>query len=51
MDGDGNITSYCDQTMPGWAHDVLGRDWACFDGKKETAVQPKFNQMQFNMQK
>ncbi|XP_047372792.1 dipeptidyl peptidase 1 isoform X1 [Sciurus carolinensis] len=26
--------SYCHETMPGWVHDVLGRNWACFIGKK-----------------
>ena len=29
-----NSTSYCDQTLPGWSHDVLGHDWACYRGKK-----------------
>ncbi|XP_028656245.2 dipeptidyl peptidase 1 [Erpetoichthys calabaricus] len=28
------VISYCDQTLPGWAHDVLGHNWACFLGKK-----------------
>nr|KAF6324334.1 cathepsin C [Myotis myotis] len=28
------VTSYCDETMTGWVHDVLGRNWACFTGKK-----------------
>uniref|UniRef100_A0A3Q2NTD8 Dipeptidyl peptidase 1 n=1 Tax=Fundulus heteroclitus TaxID=8078 RepID=A0A3Q2NTD8_FUNHE len=31
------VTSYCDQTLPGWVHDVLGRNWACFVGKKVKA--------------
>lgn len=26
--------SYCHETMTGWVHDVLGRNWACFVGKK-----------------
>lgn len=29
-----NVTSYCQETLPGWVHDVLGRHWACFIGKK-----------------
>ncbi|XP_053312536.1 dipeptidyl peptidase 1 [Spea bombifrons] len=29
-----NVTSYCHETFPGWVHDVLGRNWACFVGKK-----------------
>ncbi|XP_036393198.1 dipeptidyl peptidase 1 [Megalops cyprinoides] len=32
------VTSYCDQTLPGWVHDVLGHNWACFIGKRVTAV-------------
>ncbi|KAG7503199.1 hypothetical protein JOB18_033529 [Solea senegalensis] len=34
------VTSYCDQTLPGWVHDVLGNNWACFVGKKVKAVPP-----------
>ncbi|KAF6332837.1 cathepsin C [Rhinolophus ferrumequinum] len=30
----GKVTSYCNETMIGWVHDVLGRNWACFTGKK-----------------
>ncbi|XP_006895337.1 PREDICTED: dipeptidyl peptidase 1 [Elephantulus edwardii] len=30
----GKVTSYCYETMPGWVHDVLGRNWACFTGRK-----------------
>ncbi|KAM4795299.1 dipeptidyl peptidase 1 [Rhinophrynus dorsalis] len=29
-----NVTSYCHETFPGWVHDVLGRNWKCFVGKK-----------------
>ncbi|KAG8453056.1 hypothetical protein GDO86_004752 [Hymenochirus boettgeri] len=29
-----NVTSFCHETFPGWVHDVLGRNWACFVGKK-----------------
>ncbi|XP_034460815.1 dipeptidyl peptidase 1 [Hippoglossus hippoglossus] len=32
------VTSYCDQTLPGWVHDVLGNNWACFVGKKVKPV-------------
>ncbi|XP_057604463.1 dipeptidyl peptidase 1 [Hippopotamus amphibius kiboko] len=31
----GKVTSYCHETMTGWVHDVLGRNWACFTGKKK----------------
>ncbi|XP_029025992.1 dipeptidyl peptidase 1 [Betta splendens] len=34
------VTSYCDQTLPGWVHDVLGNNWACFVGKKVKPVPP-----------
>lgn len=36
-----NATSYCDQTLPGWAHDVLGHDWVCYYGRKVAALPPK----------
>lgn len=26
--------SFCDQTLPGWSHDVMGRNWACYTGSK-----------------
>uniref|UniRef100_A0A6J0SI00 Dipeptidyl peptidase 1 n=1 Tax=Pogona vitticeps TaxID=103695 RepID=A0A6J0SI00_9SAUR len=29
-----NVTSYCHETLPGWVHDVLGHNWACFTGQK-----------------
>ncbi|XP_013863458.1 dipeptidyl peptidase 1 [Austrofundulus limnaeus] len=35
------VTSYCDQTLPGWVHDVLGQNWACFVGKKVDPVPPR----------
>ncbi|MCJ8739799.1 hypothetical protein PDJAM_G00051420 [Pangasius djambal] len=35
------VKSYCDQTLPGWVHDVLGNNWACFTGKKVQRVAPK----------
>lgn len=37
------VTSYCDQTLPGWVHDVLGNNWACFVGKKVKPVPPSVN--------
>jgi cathepsin C len=36
-----NVTSMCDQTLPGWAHDTFDRDWACFSGQKMTSVKTK----------
>lgn len=33
-DGHGNITSYCDTVLPGWSHDVLGKNWACYNAHK-----------------
>ncbi|XP_076002484.1 dipeptidyl peptidase 1 [Genypterus blacodes] len=35
------VTSYCDQTLPGWVHDVLGHNWACFVGKRVKPVKPR----------
>ncbi|XP_029373229.1 dipeptidyl peptidase 1 [Echeneis naucrates] len=37
------VTSYCGQTLPGWVHDVLGNNWACFVGKKVKPVPPHTN--------
>ena len=39
----GNVTSECDKTLPGWSHDVLGHDWACYVGSKysQLRAQPK----------
>ncbi|XP_042905828.1 dipeptidyl peptidase 1 [Parasteatoda tepidariorum] len=30
----GTATSLCDRTLPGWSHDVLGKNWACYKGYK-----------------
>lgn len=38
----GTVESICDHTFPGWSHDILDRNWACFSGSKEQAVKPKF---------
>ncbi|XP_046575275.1 dipeptidyl peptidase 1-like [Haliotis rubra] len=35
------VTSICDQTMPGWSHDVFDRNWSCIIGKKSTPVPRK----------
>ena len=37
------VTSYCHQTMPGWSHDVLGHDWACYVGSKATETNTKLH--------
>ncbi|XP_006013218.1 dipeptidyl peptidase 1 [Latimeria chalumnae] len=34
----GKAVSYCHDTMPGWVHDVLGNNWACFVGKKVSSA-------------
>ncbi|KAG7261125.1 hypothetical protein CRUP_004313, partial [Coryphaenoides rupestris] len=36
-----NVTSYCDQTLPGWVHDVLGNNWACFVAKRVEPIPPR----------
>ena len=38
-----NATSYCDSTLPGWSHDSLGHDWACFFGKKDQQLPAKLD--------
>lgn len=35
------VISYCDQTLPGYVHDVLGHNWACFVGKRVDPVPPR----------
>ncbi|KAM4846717.1 dipeptidyl peptidase 1 [Thomomys bottae] len=37
------VTSYCHETMTGWVHDVLGRNWACFTGKKLESASENVN--------
>lgn len=37
------VISYCHETMTGWVHDVLGRNWACFVGKKMANHSEKVN--------
>uniref|UniRef100_A0A8C5KAS0 Dipeptidyl peptidase 1 n=1 Tax=Jaculus jaculus TaxID=51337 RepID=A0A8C5KAS0_JACJA len=37
------VISYCHETMTGWVHDVLGRNWACFTGKKVGSPSVKVN--------
>lgn len=42
---DGNVTSsYCDSTIIGWSHDILSKNWACYNGQKQEAVLPKVHQ-------
>ena len=41
--------SYCHETMTGWVHDVLGRNWACFTGKKMASPLEKFNMNMANL--
>ena len=35
MDGS-KVISMCDETLPGWVHNVVGADWACYVGQKVT---------------
>jgi len=32
---------WCNETMYGWSHDVLGNDWACFHGVKQEQKLPQ----------
>jgi len=36
-----DVNSYCDQTLAGWSHDVLGHNWACFEGAHSVSRTPK----------
>ncbi|GFQ76884.1 dipeptidyl peptidase 1 [Trichonephila clavata] len=36
----GNFTSRCDRILPGWSHDVLGKNWACYNGHKSESSYP-----------
>lgn len=42
-----NSTSFCDQTFPGWTHDVFGRNWACYYGRKDSDM-PSFARTQIS---
>ncbi|KFM62597.1 Dipeptidyl peptidase 1, partial [Stegodyphus mimosarum] len=33
-DANGIVTSYCHKILPGWSHDILGKNWACYTGQK-----------------
>ena len=35
------VVSYCDRTLVGWSHDVIGHNWACFKGKNSRRVEAK----------
>ena len=35
------VVSICDHTLPGWSHDIMDRNWACYIGTKTKAVKPK----------
>ena len=39
------VESMCDQTLPGWSHDIYDRDWACFSGVKSQAMKPKIEKV------
>ncbi|CAG2110494.1 unnamed protein product, partial [Medioppia subpectinata] len=34
VEGD-KVTSICGKTKPGWSHDVLGHNWACYTGQRQ----------------
>lgn len=35
------VVSYCGYTFPGWSHDVLGKNWACYKAQKVGKSHPK----------
>ncbi|XP_033121393.1 dipeptidyl peptidase 1-like [Anneissia japonica] len=34
----GKTQSFCNETLPGWVHNIDGKDWACYVGKKEETI-------------
>lgn len=46
-----NITSYCNETLPGWVHDVLGHNWACFSGHKISSSPSDVHKSKLPLQK
>uniref|UniRef100_A0A8C3GKA4 Dipeptidyl peptidase 1 n=1 Tax=Cairina moschata TaxID=8855 RepID=A0A8C3GKA4_CAIMO len=46
-----NVTSYCNETLPGWVHDVLGHNWACFSGQKISSSPSDVHVNQLPLQK
>lgn len=47
----GNATSFCDKTFPGWSHDVLGKNWACYTGRKvASSSSPKVSIIKSNLE-
>ncbi|XP_072026805.1 dipeptidyl peptidase 1-like [Amphiura filiformis] len=48
QDGE-KVTSICDETLPGWVHNTVGSDWACYVGqkmnKKSLPTKPQKEQM------
>ncbi|XP_049802511.1 dipeptidyl peptidase 1-like [Schistocerca nitens] len=41
VNNDSSVTSYCDRTFDGWAHDVTVRHWSCFNGQKDEQLPAK----------
>lgn len=35
------VTSYCNSTLPGWSHDILGNNWLCYSATKVVPSPPK----------
>lgn len=40
QDSQNRTINYCNQTLPGWSHDVLGNNWACYKGYKKSNQPP-----------
>ncbi|XP_011676840.1 dipeptidyl peptidase 1 isoform X1 [Strongylocentrotus purpuratus] len=54
------VTMNCSQTLPGWSHNVIGSDWACYVGSKvgpskvhtvRKERRPDFSQMMYRNDK
>lgn len=38
------VYSYCHKTLPGWSHDILEHNWACWTGVKDKQENIKINE-------
>lgn len=44
--GNGSAISHCGSTKTGWSHDVLGKNWACFVGRRDVELHETAHRLQ-----